>query len=444
VPDSHRLFRYAQSIPPIRDLRNTKKRAHSPAERIFALNDTQTPKDEKRAGNRATRRNSTDKKRRYVKTFRYNGKKHFVYGKTQSDADAKAAIKRYRLETGEKQISKHMLCVDWTRQYFTSFREPVVSPSTHQTDIGIWQNHVLPVVKDLALVDVKPLHLQTVLNNAAAAGHRRTYLKKCRLLMRGIFREAVKNGLLIENPADDLRLPDCEEDGTNRTITPEERAALLIACERSPYPAGLYAKLMLYCGCRPIETSLIRGKHIDVANSRLFIDGTKTKAAKRYVPIPAVFLPDLEPYADRGDTAILLNASGKTMTKKSRVCAWERLKKEMHISLGGKTDRGNLKRVLPPYIVAPDFTPYCLRHTYCTDLQDAGVPINVAKEFMGHSSISLTAKIYTHLTADSFASSASLINSKLTTTLTTSTGEFRADLGGNQSEIGSEMVQKTP
>ena len=48
------------------------------------------------------------------------------------------------------------------------------------------------------------------------------------------------------------------------------------------------------------------------------------------------------------------------------------------------------------HAIAEDLTLYCLRHTFCTDLQKAGVPINVAKELMGHSDISVTANIYTH------------------------------------------------
>ncbi len=43
-----------------------------------------------------------------------------------------------------------------------------------------------------------------------------------------------------------------------------------------------------------------------------------------------------------------------------------------------------------------------LRHTFCTDCQAAGVPINVAKEWMGHSDISVTAKIYTHMVDEVF------------------------------------------
>ena len=56
-----------------------------------------------------------------------------------------------------------------------------------------------------------------------------------------------------------------------------------------------------------------------------------------------------------------------------------------------------------------DLQMYCLRHTYCTDLQSAGVPINVARELMGHSSIALTAQIYTHMTGDVFSAAAEKI-----------------------------------
>ena len=52
--------------------------------------------------------------------------------------------------------------------------------------------------------------------------------------------------------------------------------------------------------------------------------------------------------------------------------------------------------------LAPDFEPYLLRHTFCTDCQAAGVPLNVAKELMGHSDISVTSKIYTHMVDEVF------------------------------------------
>lgn len=61
-------------------------------------------------------------------------------------------------------------------------------------------------------------------------------------------------------------------------------------------------------------------------------------------------------------------------------------------------------------MVAPDLVPYCMRHTYCTDLQAAGVPINVAKELMGHSDIKTTSAIYTHSTDVAINHAADMIN----------------------------------
>lgn len=53
--------------------------------------------------------------------------------------------------------------------------------------------------------------------------------------------------------------------------------------------------------------------------------------------------------------------------------------------------------------MADDLTPYCLRHTYATDLQSADVPINVAKDFLEHKSIAMTSHICTHLSDEAFA-----------------------------------------
>lgn len=50
--------------------------------------------------------------------------------------------------------------------------------------------------------------------------------------------------------------------------------------------------------------------------------------------------------------------------------------------------------------LASDFVPYCLRHTYCTDLKDKGIDIRDAQYLMGHADITTTANIYTHGSAD--------------------------------------------
>lgn len=71
---------------------------------------------------------------------------------------------------------------------------------------------------------------------------------------------------------------------------------------------------------------------------------------------------------------------------------WNSFAKELDLHMGAETQDGKIIH----HAIAPDLTLYCLRHTFCTDLQRGGVAINIAKELMGHSSIAVTADIYTH------------------------------------------------
>jgi site-specific recombinase XerD len=47
-----------------------------------------------------------------------------------------------------------------------------------------------------------------------------------------------------------------------------------------------------------------------------------------------------------------------------------------------------------------DFDPHWLRHTAATRMLRDGVPIEVVSKLLGHASVSTTADIYGHLTAE--------------------------------------------
>ena len=67
-------------------------------------------------------------------------------------------------------------------------------------------------------------------------------------------------------------------------------------------------------------------------------------------------------------------------------------------------------KLIPPYPLAPDLVPYCFRHEYCSDLARKGVDIRIAQKLMGHSTIELTANIYTHVEKDDIIEVAKIIN----------------------------------
>ena len=85
---------------------------------------------------------------------------------------------------------------------------------------------------------------------------------------------------------------------------------------------------------------------------------------------------------------------------------WANVCREMNIAMGAEVYRNQL--VTHP--LADDFTMYNLRHTYCTDLERIGVPINIASRLMGHSNIGITSKVYTHASTEALETARRLID----------------------------------
>ena len=212
--------------------------------------------------------------------------------------------------------------------------------------------------------------------------------------------------MVNENPAERLVMPKAS-DGTRRALTDKERRYITELAET--HPSGLWIKIMLYCGLRPQETATLQWKNINFANKFITVNSAsesltneiktpKSVAGNRDIPIPEELLKSLlEAKGKPFEYILTQRTTGNRHTKSSMRCLWSSFKRDLNIAMGVKVYRNEL---IPPFAVADDLVPYNLRHTYCTDLQDAGVPINIARELMGHEDISTTSRTvsYTHLT----------------------------------------------
>jgi integrase len=218
-----------------------------------------------------------------------------------------------------------------------------------------------------------------------------------------MFEAGMANGLVLENPAKGIKLPEGKKDGTHRSVTDAEREITLLVAKTHRY--GLWIKTTLYTGIRPQEAAALQGRHINTKTAELHIEQARKKSGKiedpktdagtRIIPIPETLLADLKALRPGPFEYIFKNEDGGRMTASNMSRGWANFKREMQIAAGCKVYRNEL---IPPLPIAEDLVPYCYRHTYCTDLQAAGVPLNVAKYLMGHSDIRMTANIYTHTT----------------------------------------------
>jgi integrase len=345
------------------------------------------------------------------KTFTFEGKRYSVTAKTETNLAVKVAMKKRDLEEGKKRITKHMLVRAWGEKYLKTYKRPSVGDSEYSALKGQMHNWICKDIGGFEIKDVKPLHCQQIMNGLR--GKSASTVRKVHILLKGMFEAAFDNDLILENPARRL-IPPKAEAGTHRALTDKERAALLEVCETHKY--GLWALIMLYCGLRPGETARVIGKHIDAKERILYVDGTKTKAAKRYVPIPDILAEKLKKAMPGPFEHLFQNQYGRPIGKTSMRRMWSAIIKEMNIKMGCRLFRN---AVIPPFAVAEDLTAYCLRHTYATDLQTAEVPLNVAKVLLGHSDISTTANIYTHESRESFEGARAKINTLKTKTCAT-------------------------
>ncbi|MDF2656361.1 MAG: hypothetical protein K0R19_2835 [Bacillota bacterium] len=307
-------------------------------------------------------------------TFTFEGKRYDVKAKTEKELILKVAEKKKALEEGSITLNKGMTVKKWTDEWLQTYVEPNVGDATLYAYKCRIKNYITPSIGNMRLVDVRPLHLRKILNSAA--GYSRDHIKKIRYTLVQIFTKAQRNKLIINNPAEDLDIPRAENN-TRRSITDTERTYILKVAEK--HPAGLWVKLMLYCGLRPQETAALQGRHLDLKGGNLKIENalkrhdntigdTKSRSGKRTVPIPDILLPELRTLKVDPYEYVFKNRDGSHMTTAGMRTRWRSFKREMNIEMGCKTFKN---AVVPPYRVADDLVPYCLRHTYCTDIRTA-------------------------------------------------------------------------
>ena len=131
-------------------------------------------------------------------------------------------------------------------------------------------------------------------------------------------------------------------------------------------------------------------------------DEGKTYSARRIIPLPPVLVDYLKDYRRSGKATSMLvcpKEDGKMHSPSSFRVMWDGYIKLLNYRYGfaepHELKETTGKRDLPMMI--EPFTPHYCRHSYATLLYLQGVPVTTAMQLLGHSSIEMTADIYTDL-----------------------------------------------
>lgn len=335
----------------------------------------------------------------YRKTVRWGGKKYEVYAKTEEEAIGKLAVLKDQLRRGVKTTRDNITVTDWFEDWLDLYKKPAgLTQKSLSMYTEKFNGYIKPRIGPMKLSDVTEVHLQRILNSQE--GKSFSHVSKIRLVMKGMFSRAYSSHMIPWDPSVQLTIPATQK-GSRRSLTEEERTHVLAVAE--DHWAGLWILLTLYTGIRNGEAAALQWKDVDFKANEIRIHkalesgsqavkGPKTASGHRDIPIHPDLLPALRASQKGPNDPVLTNTRGTAMTADGMQRAWHSFLRALDIHMGAKVYRNQIVESM----VSPDLTPYCLRHTFCTDLQRAGVPINVAKELMGHSDITVTANIYTH------------------------------------------------
>nr|DAF15328.1 MAG TPA: Integrase [Caudoviricetes sp.]DAP69590.1 MAG TPA: Integrase [Caudoviricetes sp.] len=346
------------------------------------------------------------KEYQYVrKTFTFGGKRYVVYGKTEEEAIEKKIELKRKLEDGAVAETKDATVDQWFARWKELYKaeQGITAKSLRMYDEK-YQNYIQPVVGHKKMSAVTEMQLQAVMNTTADKS--RSTALKVRMVIQQMFRRAYRARMIPFDPSEDLQIPRTATENARRSLTDDERRLFLACAPKIPCAEILLA--MYYTGMRPGELMALTWGDIDFDNNEISVTKTvesgssgkikapKTSAGIRMIPLRKPLRELLEPKQGEPGDYVFRNQAGNQQNTASFDRVWQSTLRAMDIANGAMVYRNKIIEST----LAGDLVPYCLRHTFCTDLQAAGVPINVAKMLMGHSDISVTANIYTHSDRD--------------------------------------------
>ncbi len=231
-----------------------------------------------------------------------------------------------------------------------------------------------------------------------------------------IFEFAIANDLAYKNPFRYKKklIPKKATKSTRNALTDEQKNRVLSTEHR----AKIAAILMLFCGLRVGELLALEWSDIDFLNKKLSVNKSAERVGNnlyqvtphtkngrdRYLPIPDNIIDYLK-YEKKKSLSYLVcpKCDGSLQTPSSFNNMWNSYQTEINYKCYCQRQKKENKECKSKYSptgiprVIERFTAHQLRHTYCTMLYFAEVDVLTASKLMGHSSVELTLRIYTHL-----------------------------------------------
>lgn len=341
-----------------------------------------------------------DQRQRYYVTEHTESGRHYRTFRSRGDAIAAlypgAASYPADGPQGTPPPNKTCTLGAWLNWWLTEDVAASRAASTAYNYRNMARCHILPALADQPLQQLSPIQVQTYLYQRLCEGlSPNTVIKHYTLLFTAL-EQARRLELLERNPMERV-IPPKKEEAPHTFYSPAQIRMLFRAVEGTVLE--LPVKLAAYLGLRRSEITGLRWKCVDLKNKIILIQEVRTEVGSREV----VKLPKTKTSIRR------LGIAGVQDLLESLERAWQRRRSddpEEYVLLlpSGTPPSPNyltsrmLETVQKNHL--PHITLHGLRHSFASVANQQGVTMHDISRTLGHSSITVTSSIYTHLFDD--------------------------------------------
>lgn len=326
-------------------------------------------------------------------------KRRTLYGKSEEEVKVKRDNLKDEIKNGclvSSDVDKLTLGV-WLTEWLEVYKKRTLANNTYtlyDCCIRLWISESLKKVK---LKMVRHNTLQKMINESDS-----TNCKIIRTVLHQSLKMAVKNKYILNNPANDLIMP---QSNKKKVIPLTDKEVSELLADRKNKKSYLYYVLSVYTGARIGEVLGLSWDDIDLKNNVIHIRhslkynrinhkheiGSTKTGKERDVPIlPSIISVIKQHKARQSAEKIKLGTGYNTNNMVFCNAVGE------YLQMG--TVYSELKRIVKKLKIGTNTTPHTLRHTFVSQMISAGnTSITLISNIVGHANISITLNTYSHL-----------------------------------------------
>lgn len=226
----------------------------------------------------------------------------------------------------------------------------------------------LEAIKDRPIRSIKAAQMQKCIDACTS-----TQQREIKTVCRKVYEYALYAEFVDKNPSDHLKCNNIEASIDRNVFTADEIKYI----EEADKWWKVCLACLLYSGMRSKELRTLEAGDIDLENMTISIRQGKNKSSIRQIPIHAHAEGYFKRYKDEG------------------------------LGFYGKTHNGFNKAIAKNFEI--EHHAHDTRHTFTTKMRECGCDPLILQKLLGHTPLTITERVYTHLTMDEMRSNLNLL-----------------------------------